>query len=98
MPKDDDAALTAEFAELCEELETKATVLCHRDFHAANLMLDPEGRLRIIDHQDARIGSVAYDLVSFLLDRVTEPPTAGLAGGKTPTFSRSNARGSGSQR
>ena len=71
-----DAAVTAEFVELCSELETKANVLCHRDFHAANLMIDPTGALRIIDHQDARIGSVAYDLVSFLLDRVTAPPTA----------------------
>jgi aminoglycoside/choline kinase family phosphotransferase len=71
-----DAALTAEFTELSAELETKASVLCHRDFHAANLMLDGQNRLRIIDHQDARIGSVAYDLVSFLLDRITEPPTA----------------------
>lgn len=73
---DVDAALTAEFTELARELETKATVLCHRDFHAANLMIDKDENLRIIDHQDARIGSVAYDLVSFLLDRVTEPPTA----------------------
>ena len=72
---DVDAALETEFLELCNELETKATVLCHRDFHAANLMIDGEGHLRIIDHQDARIGSVAYDLVSFLLDRVTDLPT-----------------------
>lgn len=71
-----DRALAEEFKELCVELENKAAVLCHRDFHAANLMLDREGKLKIIDHQDARIGSVAYDLVSFLLDRVTEPPTA----------------------
>lgn len=72
----DDDAITAEFVELARELESKAEVLCHRDFHAANLMLDQQNRLRIIDHQDARIGSVAYDLVSLLLDRVTEPPTA----------------------
>lgn len=70
-----DAALTLEFKELSNELEGRAKVLCHRDFHAANLMVDQSGELRIIDHQDARIGSVAYDLVSFLLDRVTEPPT-----------------------
>jgi len=76
LPPDVDAAVNAEFEELCKELESKATVLCHRDFHAANLMIDPHGRLRIIDHQDARLGSVAYDLVSFLLDRVTEPPSA----------------------
>ena len=72
-PKSDEK-LSDEFLELSRELEAKATVLCHRDFHAANLMLDADDRLRIIDHQDARIGSVAYDLVSLLLDRVTEPP------------------------
>jgi aminoglycoside/choline kinase family phosphotransferase len=30
--------------------------------------------MRIIDHQDARIGSSTYDLVSLLLDRITELP------------------------
>lgn len=68
-------ALDREFLELSRELESKALVLCHRDFHAANLMIDTQGQLRIIDHQDARIGSAAYDLVSLLLDRVTEAPT-----------------------
>jgi len=76
LSSEDDANLTAEFVELCHELESKARVLCHRDFHAANLMVDHNGLLRIIDHQDARLGSVAYDLVSFLLDRVIESPTA----------------------
>ena len=75
LPPDVDAKLTAEFVELSYELEGLASVLCHRDFHAANLMVDQAGDLRIIDHQDARIGSAAYDLVSFLLDRVTEPPS-----------------------
>ena len=71
----EDAQLTAEFHELCRELETFASVLCHRDFHTANLMLDTHNRMRIIDHQDARIGSPAYDLVSLLLDRITELPS-----------------------
>lgn len=72
----DELALSEEFLELAHDLDSRAAVLCHRDFHAANLMIDGRGGLRIIDHQDARIGSVAYDLVSLLLDRVTEPPTA----------------------
>jgi aminoglycoside/choline kinase family phosphotransferase len=76
LPSGEDETVTAEFVELSRELESRATVLCHRDFHAANLMIDGNGVLRIIDHQDARLGSVAYDLVSFLLDRVTEPPSA----------------------
>jgi len=77
---DDDARLSAEFHELASELEAYATVLCHRDFHAANLMMDTQGRMRIIDHQDARIGSESYDLVSLLLDRITVlPPREWLA-------------------
>ncbi|HVF48071.1 MAG TPA: phosphotransferase [Pyrinomonadaceae bacterium] len=71
----EDARLAAEFEEITTELESCAVVLCHRDFHAANLMLDGAGRMRIIDHQDARIGSATYDLVSLLLDRITEPPS-----------------------
>jgi aminoglycoside/choline kinase family phosphotransferase len=72
---DVDSAIDAEFMDLSAELDSTANVLCHRDFHAANLMIDSAGNLRIIDHQDARIGSSTYDLVSLLLDRVTETPS-----------------------
>lgn len=74
LSNEEDEALTEEFTELAKELEQHATVLCHRDFHAANLMIDKENRLRIIDHQDARIGAASYDLVSLLLDRILQPP------------------------
>lgn len=74
LSEEDSDALSAEFATLAGELESHARVLTHRDFHAANIMLTPAG-LRIIDHQDARIGSASYDLVSLLLDRVTTLPS-----------------------
>ena len=74
LPPKYDAALNAEFIELAAELSGRATVLCHRDFHAANLMLDKHNQLRIIDHQDARIGTASYDLISLLLDRIFEIP------------------------
>ena len=74
LPPDDDAALNIEFIELAAELAARAAVLCHRDFHAANLMIDSNNRLRIIDHQDARIGTASYDLVSLLLDRILDAP------------------------
>lgn len=70
-----DEALEEEFMSLASQLDSMATVLCHRDFHAANIMIGKGGDLRIIDHQDARMGSPAYDLVSLLLDRVVELPT-----------------------
>jgi aminoglycoside/choline kinase family phosphotransferase len=69
------AELKAEFNDIAAELAARPRVLCHRDFHAANLMVDHDNRLRIVDHQDARMGPVTYDLVSFLLDRRAEPPS-----------------------
>lgn len=69
------AELKAELNDISAELSVRPRVLCHRDFHAANLMVDGKDRLRIVDHQDARMGPVTYDLVSFLLDRRLEPPS-----------------------
>ena len=69
------ANIKGELNNVAQELAMRPRVLCHRDFHAANLMLDRENRLRIIDHQDARMGPTSYDLVSLLLDRISEPPS-----------------------
>jgi aminoglycoside/choline kinase family phosphotransferase len=69
------ANIKGELNEVAAELAARPRFLTHRDFHAANLMLDRENRLRIIDHQDARMGPASYDLVSLLLDRITEPPS-----------------------
>ena len=69
------AELKAELNDIAAELAARPRVLCHRDFHAANLMVDESDRLRVVDHQDARMGPVTYDLVSFLLDRRAEPPS-----------------------
>ena len=63
------AELEAELNDIAAELAAVPRVLCHRDYHASNLMVDQKDRLRIIDHQDARMGPASYDLVSFLLDR-----------------------------
>lgn len=75
LPAETAANLKGELNEVARELAMRPRVLCHRDFHAANLMLDDENRLRIIDHQDARMGPASYDLVSLLLDRISEPPS-----------------------
>ena len=69
------AELRAELNDVAAELAARPRVLCHRDFHSFNLMMDPRGRLRIIDHQDARMGPATYDLVSLLLDRVRCSPS-----------------------
>lgn len=60
-------ALRAEFAGIVSELAEEPRVLCHRDYHSRNLMLT-NGRLYIIDFQDARMGPDTYDLASLLRD------------------------------
>jgi aminoglycoside/choline kinase family phosphotransferase len=60
-------ALDREFTRLARELAAERRVLCHRDYHSRNLMLH-EGRLYMIDFQDARMGPDTYDLASLLRD------------------------------
>ena len=69
------AEIKAELNDIAAELAAAPRVLCHRDYHAANLMIDHKKRMRIVDHQDARMGPASYDLVSFLLDRQPCPPS-----------------------
>lgn len=69
------AELKAEMNDIAADLAARPRVLCHRDYHAANLMVDSKNRLRMIDHQDARMGPASYDLVSLLLDRQTTLPS-----------------------
>ena len=69
------AELKAELNDIAAELSAAPRVLCHRDYHASNLMIDSKKQLRIVDHQDARMGPASYDLVSFLLDRQPCPPS-----------------------
>jgi len=63
----DRAALADECGLIATELAGEHRVLCHRDYHSRNLMLH-EGRLFIIDFQDARMGPDTYDLASLLRD------------------------------
>jgi len=50
-----------------EVLAQPQGVLVHRDFHSRNLMLVGE-KIGVIDFQDAKVGSITYDLVSLLKD------------------------------
>ena len=43
-------------------------VICLRDYHSQNLMINQEHKIALIDFQDALIGSPAYDLQSLLED------------------------------
>jgi aminoglycoside/choline kinase family phosphotransferase len=61
------AALRSQFAEIIQELAAERRVLCHRDYHSRNLMVQ-DRQLYIIDFQDARMGPDTYDLASLLRD------------------------------
>lgn len=66
-------ALRAECAAIVAELADEPRVLCHRDYHSRNLMLQGD-QLFIIDFQDARLGPDTYDLVSLLRDSYVDLP------------------------
>jgi aminoglycoside/choline kinase family phosphotransferase len=61
------AALADEYSAIAEELADEPQVVCHRDYHSRNLMWH-DGRLYVIDFQDARMGPDTYDLASLLRD------------------------------
>ena len=59
--------LLADLERLVERCAAAPVALCHRDYHARNLMLH-EGRVRVLDHQDALPGPAVYDRVSLAYD------------------------------
>jgi aminoglycoside/choline kinase family phosphotransferase len=63
--------LRLEWLAIAGELSAEPRVLCHRDYHSRNLMVS-DGRLHVIDFQDARLGPDTYDLVSLLRDSYVE--------------------------
>ena len=52
---------------LLEAIASLPTCVVHRDYHCRNLLWN-EGRLGIVDFQDALVGPVTYDIASLLRD------------------------------
>ncbi len=65
--------LTRWFETLAKEVAAYPSVLCHRDFHARNLMVKGD-QLFMLDFQDARRGPHTYDLASLLRDSYVRLP------------------------
>lgn len=64
----DQEAVAAECAQLADEAaQAPADFFLHRDFQCRNIMVQAE-RVRFIDFQGGRLGPLAYDLASLLLD------------------------------
>ncbi|PTQ07504.1 aminoglycoside phosphotransferase [Sphingomonas oleivorans] len=64
----DTAGYVAAWEEALAPLRNDHSVTVLRDYHAENIMLLPDGRLGLLDFQDALAGHPAYDLVSLLQD------------------------------
>ena len=72
----DISALHREFEEIAgHAAAAPAHFFLHRDFQSRNLMLK-DGRVRIIDFQGGRLGPLAYDLASLLIDPYVGLPQA----------------------
>lgn len=65
--KAEEQLIQSQFKKISLALEKQISVLCHRDYHSRNLMIKDK-RLCLIDFQDARMGSIYYDIVSLLKD------------------------------
>src|SRR5207249_2865432 len=70
---DEAAAIKQDLRAIAAELSARPRALTHLDYHAMNLMIDGRGKLRVIDHQDARMGPATYDLVPLLVERRLQP-------------------------
>lgn len=72
------------FLPFLETLASLPRVLAHRDYHSRNIMVLPAGigrgrePLRILDFQDARMGTLFYDLCSLLRDSYVTLPEAAV--------------------
>jgi len=66
-------AIRAEMHKIAELLAAQPRVFTHRDYHSRNLMV-LDGRLRVIDFQDALMGPASYDLASLLRDSYLSLP------------------------
>ncbi len=55
------------FLKICMILSDQERCFTHRDYHSRNIMV-VNGKLKILDFQDARMGPCQYDLASLLRD------------------------------
>ena len=71
-----EAALAEEFSLLADQAaQADASFFLHRDFQSRNIMIT-QGRVRFIDYQAGRLGPLAYDLASLLIDPYAALPPA----------------------
>jgi hypothetical protein len=71
-PRAPAARLDTALCHLAEWIAALPRVLCLRDYQSQNLMIDPQGRLRVLDFQDALLAPAELDLAAFVWDSYVE--------------------------
>lgn len=66
-------SLQSIFIDICSRLHAEPKRIAHRDYHSRNIMIKLD-KVVLIDFQDARLGTVQYDLVSLLKDSYVDMP------------------------
>ncbi|MBB2948809.1 hypothetical protein FB565_008595 [Actinoplanes lutulentus] len=61
---------------LAAELAGQPACFQHNDFHAGNLIVGLDGRLGVIDFQDAMVGPASIDLATFVFDPAVRRPSS----------------------
>jgi len=67
IPSRERSRIADSFQDLCTVIASEPRYLTHRDYHSRNLMVR-DGKIGIVDFQDARLGPLQYDLCSLLRD------------------------------
>jgi aminoglycoside/choline kinase family phosphotransferase len=72
----DQEKIAQDFQALAEKAsQAEASFFLHRDFQSRNIMIQ-KGQVRFIDYQAGRLGPLAYDLASLLIDPYAALPAA----------------------
>lgn len=71
----ENSILTDFFKKISNFLSSQPRYFTHRDYHSRNLMLH-DGKICVLDFQDARMGPCQYDLASLLKDSYVKLPSA----------------------
>ena len=67
------AGLDEDFKRLAGECLSHPQLMIHRDFQSQNILIK-NGEVRVVDFQGARIGNIAYDLMSLVNDPYVNLP------------------------
>lgn len=62
------------FQLIANKVAQQPYVFMHRDFHSKNLLRKKDGKIGIIDYQDAMAGPITYDIASLLRDCYVDWP------------------------